>query len=460
MFYTGNVDILEYTSGSVFRGACNNRKPSMGVYQQANGNLYIGDYSSDGKFGGFGMYSFASGGMYVGYFRDDMYHGMGIQFRRDGDIVFAEFENGRIVGDCVIYSNGGYNWYREKGDKLVQIDNPSEIPDCFGWGLKSFKVIDCSNGDSYAGFVDEDGKFSSWGIYRFKDSATYIGEFSDHDFNGVGCKILSDNIMFVGEFISDKFDEGTCFFPKENYVKLLSKSREECAVVFLDGSMYEGGCDSETGRYHGFGTYSWPTGACYRGFWKDGIRFGRGTNTYDDGKTEEGVWLDGDMIKPGTETYKQLCRYSDGPSFWEKALKALPAVIIGVAAVALIAKLGGNASDIMRKATAGMSTRVPGMSSAASHAINFTGNAASRSFKNGCIRTSLSPMQSHLAKSLSPVFRGNTPKVLKIAGGGLQTLKVQIGKPRGTITEVLYKGVWHSISSDHKVYLDGHWWKL
>lgn len=460
MFYSGNVDILEYTSGSIFRGACNNRKPSLGVYQQTNGNLYIGNYNSLGKFEGFGMYHFANGGMYVGFFRGGLYHGMGIHFRSDGDIVFAEFANDRIIGDCVFFTNGGYNWYRKQDDKLVQIDVPSEIPDCFGYGLKKFKVTDFTNGDSYAGFVDEDGKFSGLGIYRFKDSGTYIGEFYEHDFSGSGCRIYSDDIMFVGDFIDDKFNEGTCFYQKDNYVKLISKCQEECAIVFLDGSMYEGGCNSETGRYHGVGTYCWPSGANYRGFWKDGVRFGRGIYTYSNGESEEGVWLDGNLIKPGTETYKQLCRYSDGPSFWKKALKALPAVIIGVAAVAIIAKLGGNASDIMRKATAGMSTRVPGMSSAASQAINFTGNTASRSLKNGCIRTSLSPMQSQLAKSLSPVFRGNTKKVLKIAGGGLQTISVEIGKPNGTLTKVLYNGIWHPIASDNTVKINGKWWKL
>lgn len=459
MSYIGKIDILEYTSGSIFRGYCYDRKPSHGVCQFSKGDLYIGNYS-EGKFVGFGMYMFANGSLYVGWFEDGLYEGTGIEIRSNGDIVFAKYSRDHINGLCVVYSDGEYRWYRRSGDKLTSTDAPYEISDDFGYDLKSFRVAELSNGDAYIGFKDEDGKYSGWGIYRFNNGTLYIGEFSENDFNGNGCWLSSNGSIQVGEFSEDKFSEGIIFHSKENYIKITDSIYSECGIVFEDGSRYQGGYNKETGRYEGEGTYCWPSGASYRGFWKDGVRFGRGTYTYADGTAEEGVWLDGDQIKPGTETYKQLCRYSDGPSFWEKALKALPAVIIGVAAVAVIAKLGGNASDIMRKATAGLSTRVPGMSSAASHAINFTGNAASRNFKSGCIRTSLTPMQSHLTRSLSPVFRGYTEKVLKITGGGSQTIKVKIGKPNGTVTKVLFDGIWHAIASDNTVNINGKWWKL
>lgn len=56
-------------------------------------------------------------------------------------------------------------------------------------------------------------------------------------------------------------------------------------------------------------------------------------------------------------------------------------------------------------------------------------------------------------------FQGK--QILNIVGGGLQTIKVDdIGIPPGHATEqVLYKGVWHKIVN-HKVKLDGHWWKV
>lgn len=56
-------------------------------------------------------------------------------------------------------------------------------------------------------------------------------------------------------------------------------------------------------------------------------------------------------------------------------------------------------------------------------------------------------------------FQGK--QILNIVGGGLQTIKVDdIGIPPGHATEhVLYKGVWHEIVN-HKVKLDGHWWKV
>ena len=74
ILYSGNVDILEYTSGSVFRGICQERKPSKGVYQSVKGDMYIGDNDVDGKFCGFGMYKFANDSLYVGNFYKCLYN--------------------------------------------------------------------------------------------------------------------------------------------------------------------------------------------------------------------------------------------------------------------------------------------------------------------------------------------------------------------------------------------------
>lgn len=460
MSYSEIIDILEYTSGSVFRGFCCERKPSKGVYQYSKGDLYIGDFDIEGKFSGFGMYMFSNGSLYVGYFENGLYEGEGVEIRSNGDIVFGNYSRDHINGLCVIYSDGEYRWYRRNGDKLTSTDAPYEIPDDFGYELKSFRVADLSNGDTYIGFKDEEGKYSGWGLYRFNNGTLYIGEFSENDFNGNGCWLSSNGNIQVGEFSEDKFSDGIKFHSNDNYIKITDSICSECGIVFEDGSRYQGGYNTETGRYEGEGIYTWADGTVFNGWWKDGTQFGRGTYYYPSGNREEGVWLGTEQIVPGTETYKKLCRYSDGPSFWESLFSNLPKIIVGVAAAVLVAKIGGRATDIMRNCSKSFSPRVPGMSSATSSAISFAGNAASRQFKNGCKRSNLSPLQSHISRCISPVFKGYTEKVLKITGGGSQTIKVKIGKPKGTVTKVLFEGIWHDIASDNTVKINGKWWKL
>ena len=74
ILYSGNVDILEYTSGSVFRGMCQDRKPARGVYQSVKGEMYIGYYDVDGKFYGFGIYKYVNDSLYVGNFYKCLYN--------------------------------------------------------------------------------------------------------------------------------------------------------------------------------------------------------------------------------------------------------------------------------------------------------------------------------------------------------------------------------------------------
>lgn len=102
MLYSGNVDILEYTSGSVFRGICQERKPSKGVYQSVKGDMYIGDYDVDGKFFGFGMYKFANDSLYVGNFCDGLYYGYEISIQSNDDIVFDNYRRRKKSGQQMI----------------------------------------------------------------------------------------------------------------------------------------------------------------------------------------------------------------------------------------------------------------------------------------------------------------------------------------------------------------------
>ena len=48
---------------------------------------------------------------------------------------------------------------------------------------------------------------------------------------------------------------------------------------------------------NGMGTYTYSTGANYKGTFKNGRKHGKGTFTYANGKIEEGIWKKDKLVK-------------------------------------------------------------------------------------------------------------------------------------------------------------------
>ena len=68
----------------------------------------------------------------------------------------------------------------------------------------------------------------------------------------------------------------------------------------------------------GSGKYTFESGACYDGGYKDGLRHGSGVMTYPDGSKFDGAWFDGQ--KSGAGTFK----YANGDTYqgmWDEDKK-------------------------------------------------------------------------------------------------------------------------------------------
>lgn len=69
------------------------------------------------------------------------------------------------------------------------------------------------------------------------------------------------------------------------------------ALLFKDGSQYEG--EFENGMMNGHGTFTYKDGSRYEGGWKDNTRLGPATYTYPNGAVATGAWLNNEMSGAG-----------------------------------------------------------------------------------------------------------------------------------------------------------------
>ena len=67
--------------------------------------------------------------------------------------------------------------------------------------------------------------------------------------------------------------------------------REE--IQFADGTVFKGQVKKGTVDRHGYGTQSWPDGAKYEGYWKDGKQHGKGKFYHVDGDMYDGMLFGG-----------------------------------------------------------------------------------------------------------------------------------------------------------------------
>lgn len=118
---------------------------------------------------------------------------------------------------------------------------------------KKVRTIKLYNGSVYEGQVDEAGKFSGKGTFRWPDGMVYEGQFKDGKRSGLGIQTWPNGMKYDGHWKDD--------------------------------------------RRNGFGTLSWADGTFFTGHYKDDVRNGKGT-IYDQTckPIKTGVWKDGEFV--------------------------------------------------------------------------------------------------------------------------------------------------------------------
>lgn len=166
------VDHAKLTPGCL-SGNCSN---GFGSILWAGGTLYVGEFKN-GKLTGLGTCYFNEGSKYVGEWANDKFNGFGTNYVRDGTIQKGQWKDHQFLGNET--------------------------------------TLNCVSGDCQNGF----------GIYKYGEKGTYIGEFKETYRDGYG----------------------TYYFPT--------------------GDKYEGMW--KRGNFEGQGTYTYANGTVSTGLWKE-----------------------------------------------------------------------------------------------------------------------------------------------------------------------------------------------
>ena len=167
----------------------------------------------------------------------------------------------------------------------------------------------------YEGDFKEGQLHGTGTMYFAEASGEYSGEWKDSKYEGQGTLTLADGDKYVGEW-KDGNENGQGTLTRANGFKYVGEwvegSRTGKAVVdLLNGRKYVG--EFMDNKFHGQGTYTWPsdyrsTGLVsdrkriYVGEWKDGKYEGQGTLTWANGRKYVGEWKDGNQNGQGTNT--------------------------------------------------------------------------------------------------------------------------------------------------------------
>lgn len=168
---------------------------------------------------------------YYGYFKDDLYHGIGLSLYEDGHAYFGEFRNGVKCG----------------------------------YGKES------KNNVTYRGFL-KNNKYHGYGEYTYLNKISYCGGFSKGLRDGYGLLLMTDGALYCGNFKNNKM-EGVGFFQ------------------WPAGQNYYGSWVED--KMNGLGHYKFANGDSYIGHYKNDLRHGRGEYYFKNGAALYGMWRHG-----------------------------------------------------------------------------------------------------------------------------------------------------------------------
>ena len=229
---------IEYDGGDVYEGETRNgKRHGKGKYTWSDGSFYDGEWK-DGNENGHGIKKYINVGVYDGEWKDGDENGHGIMKYINGDVYDGEWKGGNENGHgTMTYANGD----RYDGEWKDGYENDH--------GMLTF-----ANGNSYDGdWVN--GEMNGNGIYTYANGEKYK----------VTCK--EDEIISKEPFETPK--------TSSTVIRSNQKAKTEYKQIRYDsGDVYEG--ETQNGKRHGKGKYTWADGDTYEGDWKDGKRCGRG----------------------------------------------------------------------------------------------------------------------------------------------------------------------------------------
>jgi len=326
-------DTIKYADGSEYTGQIlgKNLKHGVGVYKDASGSTYSGEFKYDvvegkckavmadgstyegeweaGNPHGVGKSMYPKGGTYQGDFVKGGRHGWGVMTFLNGDVYEGEWECDKIHGEGRwTYSNDG-SYYQGRFDCGERVygtfctkDGSEEYRGDWkgmireGKGMLYMRQLGKYEGD----FIDNvpDGQ----GIFKYVDGSVYTGEFVKGMRSGQGSLEFGDTLSYHGQWKDDAMngagylvENGNKYFGEFSAGKKCGKGK----MTFQNGTVYMGDWNSD--KRQGQGKCSYDNGDVYNGEWKDDKRHGQGKCKFADGTVFRGTWEDDEWIQTGAD---------------------------------------------------------------------------------------------------------------------------------------------------------------
>ena len=279
-----NLKRVEYDGGDVYEGEIlNGKHHGHGTYTWSDGSFYDGEWK-DGKKDGNGKQSHPDGSCYDGGWKDDKMDGFGVLVYSNQSRYEGHWSEGNENGHGMLtFANGNsYDGEWKDGNenghgimKYINVgvyDGEWKDGDENGHGTMTY-----ANGDRYDGEW-KDGYENGHGMLTFANGNSYDGDWVNGEMNGNGIYTYANGEKYKVTCKEDEIISKEPFeTPKTSSTVIRSnqKAKTEYKQIRYDsGDVYEG--ETQNGKRHGKGKYTWADGDTYEGDWKDGKRCGRG----------------------------------------------------------------------------------------------------------------------------------------------------------------------------------------
>eukprot|EP01012_Entosiphon_sulcatum_P034506 TRINITY_DN43774_c0_g1_i1.p1 TRINITY_DN43774_c0_g1~~TRINITY_DN43774_c0_g1_i1.p1 ORF type:complete len:564 (-),score=78.32 TRINITY_DN43774_c0_g1_i1:178-1656(-) len=226
-----------------------------GRFIEANGEVYVGEWLDDMRFGK-GVHYYSNGQVeYDGDWRSDVYNGFGTLYYESGDKYVGEWLNEERHGKGILYYHSGD---RYEGSWKQDMAN----------GLGNFIE---ANGKVYTGQWKDDKRHGYGTCYYANGKKEYEGEWKNDCYHGQGTIYYENNDKFNGGWKNDEKHGFGIFW-------------------YACGNRYQGEWKNDV--WHGRGVLFYASGDKYDGEWRNGMANGYGIFTSIDGEVYKGQWRD------------------------------------------------------------------------------------------------------------------------------------------------------------------------
>jgi len=223
--------ILTTQSGGKYLGEFKNGlKNGQGVFRYSNNIKYVGSWKNnlrhgfgsvyiDGKIAQTGKWKndkiTVQSRILFGCVSGDCNNGFGTYLYKNGQKIYAQFSNGKVINKVVCYYTSGEkyigSWYNDSRDGLgVMYQRDGKIAE--GIWAKDLFIGETKNEASFIGCVSGNCGNGD-GVFIYEDKTRYNGEFKNGLASGFGICYYSDGDIYVGSWKDHAFHgEGTMYY--------------------------------------------------------------------------------------------------------------------------------------------------------------------------------------------------------------------------------------------------------